>query len=169
MIFEARSSSRRWTTVTLSANLVRNIASSIAESPPPTTTISWPRKKKPSQVAQVDTPWPSSRPRLEAEHQRLGAGGHDDRLGPVVGWSRVTHPAERPSRSRRGDLLGDELGAEALGLRADAHHELGAHDPLGESGEVLDLGREHQLAAGLVAVRRRLAFDDQGLRLARAV
>ena len=60
MIFEARSSSRRWTTVTLVANLVRKIASSIAVSPPPTTTISLPRKKNPSQVAQADTPCPIS-------------------------------------------------------------------------------------------------------------
>ncbi len=56
MIFEARSESRRWTTVTLSANLVRNSASSIAESPPPTTAMSWPRKKNPSHVAHVDSP-----------------------------------------------------------------------------------------------------------------
>ncbi len=56
MIFEARSWSRRWTRVTVSANFVRKFASSIAESPPPTTAMSWPRKKKPSQVAQVDTP-----------------------------------------------------------------------------------------------------------------
>ena len=42
MIFEARSSSRRWTTVTLGANLVRNVASSIAVSPPPTTSTSLP-------------------------------------------------------------------------------------------------------------------------------
>ena len=45
MIFDARSVSRRCTTVTLLAKRVRNSASSIAESPPPTTAISWPRKK----------------------------------------------------------------------------------------------------------------------------
>ena len=56
MIFEARSSSRRWTTVTLVANLVRKVASSIAVSPPPTTTTSLSLKKKPSQVAQAETP-----------------------------------------------------------------------------------------------------------------
>jgi hypothetical protein len=38
MIREARNSSRRWTTVTFAENLARNIASSIAESPPPTIT-----------------------------------------------------------------------------------------------------------------------------------
>ena len=60
MIAEARNSSRRWTMVTDLANLVRNVASSMAESPPPMTAMSWSRKKKPSQVAQELTPWPSS-------------------------------------------------------------------------------------------------------------
>ena len=36
MIFEARNSSRRLTIVTLLENFARKIASSIAESPPPT-------------------------------------------------------------------------------------------------------------------------------------
>ena len=30
-------------------------------SPPPTTAMSWSRKKKPSQVAHQETPWPDSR------------------------------------------------------------------------------------------------------------
>jgi len=48
-------------TVTDRANRARNVASSIAESPPPTTAMSWSRKKKPSQVAHQETPWPESR------------------------------------------------------------------------------------------------------------
>ena len=60
MIFEARNSSRRWTSVTFEANFVRKFASSIAVSPPPTTATSLPRKKKPSHVAQAETPWPMS-------------------------------------------------------------------------------------------------------------
>ena len=40
------------------ANFVRNVASSMAESPPPTTAISCPRKKNPSHVAHVETPCP---------------------------------------------------------------------------------------------------------------
>ena len=47
--------------MTLLAKRVRKVASSIAESPPPTTTMSWSRKKNPSQVAQADTPRPSRR------------------------------------------------------------------------------------------------------------
>ena len=61
MIFEARSESRRCTIVTDEAKRVRNKASSRAESPPPTTAMSWPRKKNPSQVAHVESPWLSSR------------------------------------------------------------------------------------------------------------
>ena len=57
----------------------------------------------------------------------------------------------RSLKSTAVDLLGEELGAEAGGLLAEAHHQLGAHDALGEAGEVLDLGGEHELAAGLVA------------------
>ena len=72
MIFDARSVSRRWTIVTLLANFVRKVASSMAESPPPTTTSSWPLKKKPSQVAHVERPRPRRRrsdssPRRRAE------------------------------------------------------------------------------------------------------
>ena len=56
MILEARSSSRRWMTVTLDPKRARKRASSMAESPPPATAMWCSRKKKPSQVAQVDTP-----------------------------------------------------------------------------------------------------------------
>ena len=41
------------------------------------------------------------------------------------------------------------LGAEALRLLAEALHQLGAQDALGEAGVVLDVGRDHQLTAGL--------------------
>ena len=52
MIWEARNSSRRLTMITLEANLERNIASSIAESPPPTMIVGTSRKNAASQVAQ---------------------------------------------------------------------------------------------------------------------
>ena len=46
------------------------------------------------------------------------------------------------------DVGRDELGAEADGLLAELGHELGPEDPLREAREVLDVGGEHQLAAG---------------------
>ena len=61
MILLARNRSRRWMIVTLVANFVRTSASSIAESPPPTTATSLPRKKKASQGAQEEIPWPIRR------------------------------------------------------------------------------------------------------------
>ena len=47
--------------MTLLANLVRNVASSIAVSPPPITTTRSPLKKNPSQVAHAETPYPMYR------------------------------------------------------------------------------------------------------------
>jgi hypothetical protein len=47
-----------------------------------------------------------------------------------------------------GDVVGDQLGAEALGLLAQVVHQLRAHDAVGEAGEVLDVGRVHQRPAG---------------------
>ena len=55
----ARSPSLRCTTWTMGENFVRNVASSMAESPPPTTTISCPLKNGPSHVAQYETPRPA--------------------------------------------------------------------------------------------------------------
>jgi hypothetical protein len=52
MIFDARNSSRRWMTVTFEPNFARKIASSMAESPPPTTAIGFSLKNAASQVAQ---------------------------------------------------------------------------------------------------------------------
>ena len=45
-------------------------------------------------------------------------------------------------------VVGDDLGAEALGLRAHLVHQGRAHDAVAEAGEVLDLGGVHQRAAG---------------------
>ena len=62
----------------------------------------------------------------------------------------------RASGSRREvdaiDVGGDELGAEAHGLLAELRHELGPEDPVGETREVLDVGGEHELAAGADAL-----------------
>ena len=68
--------------VTLVAYLVSDTASSRAELPPPTTTISFPVKKSPSQVAQYDIPLPLkvSSP-FYAEGTRPASGGKDNGIG----------------------------------------------------------------------------------------
>jgi hypothetical protein len=106
-----------------------------------------------------------------AELPTLSTMDHDDRSGIVARLDRglgrvgVSHPhAERAGRqvdARR--LFRAHVGAEADRLLAEPHHELGAHDPLGESGEVLDLGGEHELATGLIAGRGRFALEHQRL------
>ena len=61
----------------------------------------------------------------------------------------------------RSGLAAKSIGAETTGLFAETPHEFGTHDALGEAGEVLDLGGEHQLAARLVGRRRRFTLDDE--------
>ena len=98
---------------------------------------------------------------LQTQHQRASTGRDDDRLGREL---LITDPdLEGPSGEvDPGDLLGEELGPEPLGLGAEVRHQLGTHDALGKPGEVLDLGGQHQLAPRLVAGGRRLTLDDQG-------
>ena len=97
---------------------------------------------------------------LESEHQALSTGGNDHRVGGVhvaVHMNAQWALAELDL----GRLGGEERGTETGRLFFESTHEFGAHDSLGESGEVLDLGREHQLSAGLIARTRRFAFDDE--------
>ena len=98
---------------------------------------------------------------LEAQHQALGSGADDDGVGRV---EVVAHPhLEGPlTEVHRSDLRREERGAEASRLFAAPHHQLRTHDAVGEAGEVLDLGGQHQLAARLVTRAARLTLDDQG-------
>ena len=126
MILLARNWSRRWISVTLSANLVRNVASSTAESPPPTTAMLWPRKKKPSHVAHVDSPWPSSFD--SASSPSINDCAPVDTITESARNSALADPdAERAlGEVDTGDLLGEELGTEPLSLGAEARHQLRA-------------------------------------------
>ncbi len=47
-----------------------------------------------------------------------------------------------------GDVVGDELGAEALSLLAQVVHQCRTHDAVGEAGEVLHIGGGHQRTTG---------------------
>ncbi len=121
--------------MTLGENRVRNVASSMAVSPPPTTTRSRPLNSAPSQVAQADTPYfwnfssdgmPSHLAdapvaMISVSARQLALGGHD---------------AERAiAQLHRGDVGGDHVGPEALGLRLEQLHQLRAlRSPLGKPG-----------------------------------
>ena len=90
----------------------------------------------------------------------------------------TARPGTRRRRPRRrtggrevdpGDLVGEELGAEAGRLGPEVAHELGPQDAVDEARVVLDLGGQHELAAGLVAGGGQLPSITRGRRLARAV
>jgi hypothetical protein len=98
--------------------------------------------------------------RVEPEHQRLRSGRHDDGVRTVLDIADV-HPVRPLAHVDASHLLRQELGAEPGGLRAEARHQLRTGDAVGETREVLDVGRQHELAARLIARRRRLALDDQ--------
>ena len=80
--------------MTLSANRVRNVASSIAESPPPTTAMSLPRKKNPSHVAHDDTPRPRSLSSPGTPSQRA--------LAPVVMTTVLARHSSSPAQMPNG-------------------------------------------------------------------
>ena len=146
MIRDARNSSRRWTMVTREAMRARKSASSIAESPPPTTTISLSRKKKPSQVAQVDTPKPRRRLSLGRSSQRAEAPVEMITLLRAVLLVVDPDAEGARARSQRGvTSAASSVRAEPLGLGAHVLHQLGALDALGEARVVLDVRREHEL------------------------
>ena len=149
MIFEARSSLRRWISVTWVAKRVRKSASSSAVSPPPTTAIGLPRKSAPSQVAQAETPlfW---RRVSDVEAQPLGRGAHREDQGVRLEAALRGLDPERPLRDvDPGGVLEPALGAEALGLLLEHLHHLRPGHAVREARIVLDVGREHQLTAEL--------------------
>ena len=95
---------------------------------------------------------------VELELPGVRAGGHDDRLGAVLLVADVD--AERTlGEVDAGDVVGDELGAEALGLAPEVLHHLGPEDAFHVAGVVLDVARDHQLTAPLEA------FDHERLEI----
>ncbi len=89
--------------------------------------------------------------RFEAEPAGLGAGGDDHRARDVE-VARVAGAAERSAAEiDAGDQVVDQAGADMLGLGGHLFHQPGALDGGGEAGVILDVGGDHQLAAGLQA------------------
>ena len=87
---------------------------------------------------------------LDAEILGAGAGGDDQRIAGV--FAAVALEAERAARQiGRVDMVEDDLGLEALGMRLHARHQVRTHQAVGIARPVVDLGRRHQLAALLQA------------------
>ena len=74
------------------------------------------------------------------DEQRLSGHGPGRPDGALAVGDRL----DRAVQGHLGHVVADHLGAEAFGLGAHGIHQVGAHDGLRESGEVLDLGGVHQ-------------------------
>jgi hypothetical protein len=92
---------------------------------------------------------------FNAEVARGGAGGDDDGLG----FAPLAIDLETGMGSNVLEIFHVavlEAGAEFFGLLVHAHDEIGAIDPLGETGEIFHRSGGGKLAAGLAA------FQNEG-------
>ena len=85
---------------------------------------------------------------FDPQHPGGCSRGDDERAGPPLLIARPH--AERCGRKiHPGCFLMEELGFEPAGLLLHPFHQLGSEDGVREPGEVLHLGREHQLSTGV--------------------
>ena len=85
---------------------------------------------------------------LDPEPACAGAGG-DDHCAGLELVASDPHPKRLLGEVDLRDVIGDELGTEPLGLAAKVSHHLRPHHAVGVAGVVLDVARDHQLAAPL--------------------
>ena len=93
---------------------------------------------------------------LEPELARARAGCDDHRPRPVLVAVHLDGERTLGEVDRR-HVFGQELCAEALGLRTEVLHHLRAEDAFGIARVVLDVARDHELAAEHHALRSRVA------------
>ncbi len=84
---------------------------------------------------------------LQVEPDGRGAGGHDDRVGGVLG-SAGGDTERTPAEVDPLDVHVVDTRPEALRLRAHVGHQGRSVDALGEAREVLDLRGDHELPTG---------------------
>ena len=100
----ARSAARRCTSVTEDDVRASSSASSAAESPPPTTSTGLPRKRKPSHVAQLETPPPrySASPATPSQRELAPVATMSARTcsGAVLPLRRTVKGSPRPCDPR---------------------------------------------------------------------
>jgi hypothetical protein len=83
---------------------------------------------------------------VEAQLARVGARRDHDGLRPILVFSDPD-PERAPGEIDLRDVVGEELGAETLGLPAQVLHHFGPEDAVRVARIVLDIARDHQLAA----------------------
>jgi len=128
----------------------------MAESPPPITAISLPEKKKPSQVAQEETPWPINACSLGRPSQRADAPLDNERAGLNALFSEAQ--LERMFAQIGLDHVAHAIfGAEARGLLAHVLDQFRPLDAFGKPGKIFHQRGHRQLSA------RFMAFDHERL------
>ena len=161
MIFDARNSLRRCTTVTFSANFARKIASSIARvAAADDDRLLVLEERGVAGRAVRDAAAGELLLAADLELLVLGAHRQDDGAGAGRSSSPTLTLWMPPGSSASSTSVAWSVRkrrAEALGLVAHRLHELRAHDPVAEAGVVLDLGRLLEQAAP------EEALDDERL------
>ena len=100
---------------------------------------------------------------LEPELPGGRAGGDDHALGGVLVLADPD-PQRVLGEVDLRHVVGQELRAEALGLAPEVLHHRRAHDPVGIARIVLDVARDHQLAApGEALDHERLQVGARGV------
>ena len=85
---------------------------------------------------------------LDLELAVARAHGEHDGAGTVRGAVGEADGLDVALELDGGDVVGNEDGAEPLGLGAELLHQLGTHDAVGETGVVLDVGGVDERATG---------------------
>ena len=85
---------------------------------------------------------------LDLELAVARAHGQHDGAGAVRGAVGDADGLDVALEMDGRDVVGDQDGAEPLGLGAELVHQLGAHDAVGEAGVVLDVGGVDERTAG---------------------
>jgi hypothetical protein len=145
------------------ANFETKIESSIAESPPPITTTSL-EEGAVADAAGRDAASAELDLARDAQPLWLGAHREDHGLGAVGVLADRDGVNAAVGQLDLGRVIGDEAGAEALGLGAEVAHHLRPHHALLVAGVVLHVGRVLQLAAPLEALYdERLELSSSGV------
>jgi hypothetical protein len=102
-------------------------------------------------VAQAETPKPLNFCSDGRSSQRACAAGRDHHRVGDIDVARVAFDPERALLEiEPGHMVGDEPRADMLGLLLHLLHQPGALDHLGKARIVLHVGRDGELAAGLL-------------------
>ena len=100
----------------------------------------------------------------DAQPFRLGAGGNNQRVTSVNAARVADKPERALVETRLHDMVGDEMRADVLGLRAHLLHQPRPLNRLREAGIVFDVRRDHQLAALIeTGDERRLQHGARGV------